>query len=87
MDWNSIKFHYVYNKLKYRYLDAFNNYVTAKGLDSFSQLWLKQKKERAKKYDEKLAVQNITFDELIQLSANYTPPKKPAVKKPAKKKK
>jgi hypothetical protein len=47
----------------------------------------KAKKERAKKYDEKLAVQNITFDELIQLSANYTPPKKPAVKKPAKKKK
>ena len=44
-------------------------------------------KARAAKYDEKLAVQNITFDELVQLSANYTPPKKEAAKKPAKKKK
>jgi hypothetical protein len=26
----------------------------------------------------------ITFDELIQLSANYTPPKKEKAKKPAK---
>ncbi|HEV3414981.1 MAG TPA: hypothetical protein VG101_21025 [Puia sp.] len=45
----------------------------------------KAKKARAAKYDEKLAVQNITFDELIQLSANYTPPKKEAASKPAKK--
>ena len=45
----------------------------------------KSKKQRAAKYDEKLAVQNITFDELIQLSANYTPPKKEAAKKPGKK--
>jgi len=47
----------------------------------------KAKKIRATKYDEKLAVQNITFDELIQLSANYTAPKKATAKKPAKKKK
>ena len=39
------------------------------------------------KYDEKLAVQNITFDELIQLGANYTPPKKEKAKKKAPKKK
>jgi hypothetical protein len=45
----------------------------------------KEKKQRASKYDEKLAAQNITFDELIQLSANYTPPKKEGAKKPAKK--
>jgi hypothetical protein len=45
----------------------------------------KKTQKRAKKYDEKLAVQNITFEELIQLSANYTPPKKEAAKKPAKK--
>jgi DNA-binding protein H-NS len=45
----------------------------------------KAKKARAAKYEEKLAVQNITFDELIQLGANYTPPKKEKAKKPAKK--
>jgi hypothetical protein len=45
----------------------------------------KAKKARAAKYDEKLAVAGITFDELIQLSANYTTPKKDAAKKPAKK--
>jgi DNA-binding protein H-NS len=45
----------------------------------------KAKKARSGKYEEKLAVQNITFDELIQLSANYTPPKKEKAKKPAKK--
>ena len=45
----------------------------------------KAKKARAAKYDEKLAVQNITFDELIQISANYTPPKKEKAKKQAKK--
>jgi hypothetical protein len=45
----------------------------------------KAKKARAAKYDEKLTVQGMTFDELIGMSANYTPPKKEAVKKPAKK--
>jgi hypothetical protein len=45
----------------------------------------KAKKERAKKYDEKLAVKGMTFDELIGMSTNYTPPKKEATKKPAKK--
>ena len=44
----------------------------------------KAKKTRAKKYDEKLAVKDITFDELITLSANYTRPKKEKAKKPAK---
>lgn len=42
------------------------------------------KKARAAKYDEKLAI-NGTFDELINVSVNYTPPKKEAAKKPAKK--
>ena len=45
----------------------------------------KTAKKRAAKYDEKLAVKDITFDELINLSVNYTPPKKEAAKKPAKK--
>jgi DNA-binding protein H-NS len=45
----------------------------------------KEKKQRASKYDEKLAVKGITFDELITMSANYTPPKKGAAMKPAKK--
>jgi hypothetical protein len=45
----------------------------------------KEKKQRASKYDEKLAVKGMTFDELISMSANYTPPKKEAVKKPVKK--
>jgi DNA-binding protein H-NS len=45
----------------------------------------KEKKQRASKYDEKLAVEGITFDELIGMSANYIPPKK--AKKAAKKKK
>jgi hypothetical protein len=43
----------------------------------------KAKKARAAKYDEKLAI-NGTFQELIQLSANYTPPKKDKPKKAAK---
>ena len=42
-----------------------------------------EKKKRANKYDEKLAI-NGTFDELIKVSVNYTPPKKE--KKAAKKK-
>jgi hypothetical protein len=46
----------------------------------------KAKKPRAAKYDEKLAI-NGTFEDLIKLSANYTPPKKEKAKKPAKKKK
>lgn len=46
-------------------------------------LWLKQKRPRGQ-YDEKLAI-NGTFEELTRVSANYTPPKKEAVKKPAKK--
>ena len=46
---------------------------------------VKAKKARAGKYDEKLAVEGMTFDELISMSANYTPPKKETVKKPAKK--
>jgi hypothetical protein len=46
----------------------------------------KAKKARAAKYDEKLAI-NGTFDDLIKVSANYTPPaKKKAPKKAAKKK-
>lgn len=45
----------------------------------------KAKKARAAKYDEKLAVKGMTFDELISMSANYTPPKKEAIKKSAKK--
>jgi|GEM_PF-1835824 len=47
----------------------------------------KAKKARAAKYDEKLAVKDLTFDELIQLSVNYTPPKKEKAKKAVKKKK
>ena len=43
------------------------------------------KKPRADKYYEKLAVKDITFDELINMSVNYTPPKKKEAKKPAKK--
>lgn len=47
----------------------------------------KEKKPRAAKYDEKLAI-NGTFDELIKVSVNYTPPKKAnkAAKKASKKK-
>jgi hypothetical protein len=45
----------------------------------------KAKKARPAKYDEKLAVKGMTFDKLISMSANYTPPKKEAAKKPAKK--
>jgi len=44
----------------------------------------KAKKPRADKYEEKLAIDG-TFDELIKVSVNYTPPKK--AKKTAKKKK
>jgi hypothetical protein len=44
----------------------------------------KVKKPRADKYEEKLAI-NGTFEDLIKVSANYTPPKK--AKKAAKKKK
>jgi len=46
----------------------------------------KAKKARAAEYDEKLAI-NGTFEDLIKVSVNYTPPKKEAAKKPAKKKK
>ena len=45
-----------------------------------------EKKKRANKYDEKLAI-NGTFDELIKVSVNYTPPKKEPAKKAARKKK
>lgn len=38
---------------------------------------------RSAKYDEKLAIKG-TFEELIRLSANYTPPKKETAKKQAK---
>jgi len=47
----------------------------------------KAKKTRSAKYDEKLKVEGMTFDELIGMSANYTPPKKEKAKKAAKKKK
>lgn len=47
----------------------------------------KAKKAPAAKYVEKLAVKDITFDEPIQLSANYTPPKKEKAKEAPKKKK
>jgi hypothetical protein len=40
----------------------------------------KAKKPRAAKYDEKLAIDG-TFEELIKLSANYSPPKKEKPKK------
>jgi hypothetical protein len=40
----------------------------------------------ANKYDDKLAITG-TFEELIKVSVNYTPPKKEPAKKPAKKKK
>jgi hypothetical protein len=46
----------------------------------------KAKKTRAHKYDQKLSV-NGTFEELIRVSVNYTPPKKEKAKKQAKKKK
>ena len=46
----------------------------------------KAKKARAAKYDEKLAI-NGTFEDLIKVSANYTPPKKEKAKKTSKKKK
>jgi hypothetical protein len=45
-----------------------------------------EKKKRANKYDEKLAI-NGTFEELIKVSVNYTPPKKEKAKKKAPKKK
>ena len=47
----------------------------------------KKPQKRAKKYDEKLKVEGMTFDELIGMSANYTPPKKAKAKKKAAKKK
>jgi hypothetical protein len=46
----------------------------------------KAKKARAAKYDEKLAI-NGTFEDLIKVSINYTPPKKEKAKKAPKKKK
>ena len=46
----------------------------------------KEKKTRADKYDEKLAIDG-TFDELIKVSVNYTPPKKAKAAKKAPKKK
>lgn len=42
------------------------------------------KKARAAKYEEKLAIDG-TFEQLIQVSLNYTPPKKAAAKKSVKK--
>jgi hypothetical protein len=48
------------------------------------QVKTKPKKKRSSKYDEKLAI-NGTFEEVIKISANYTPPKKEK-KKSAKKK-
>lgn len=47
----------------------------------------KAKKVRSAKYDEKLKVEGMTFDELISMSTNYTPPKKEKAKKKAAKKK
>ncbi len=46
----------------------------------------KTKKKRAEKYDEKLAI-NGSFEDVIKVSANYTPPKRdtPKKKAPAKK--
>ncbi len=44
----------------------------------------KVKKNRAAKYDEKLAI-NGTFDELVKVSVNYTPSKKGKAEEPAKK--
>jgi hypothetical protein len=44
----------------------------------------KEKKQRADTYDEKLAI-NGSYDELIKVSVNYTPPKKEKAKKPARK--
>jgi len=49
-------------------------------------LMAKAKKARAAKYDEKLAI-NGTFEDLIKVSVNYTPPKKEKAKKAPKKKK
>lgn len=46
----------------------------------------KAKKARSGNYDEKLAIDG-TFDELIKVSVNYTPPKKEQPKKKAAKKK
>jgi hypothetical protein len=46
----------------------------------------KAKKTRSDKYDEKLAIDG-TFDELIKVSVNYTPPKKEKAKKKSAKKK
>jgi hypothetical protein len=43
-------------------------------------------KKRQEKYDEKLAI-NGTFEDLIKVSVNYTPPKKQKAKKKAAKKK
>jgi len=40
----------------------------------------KAKKERSTKYDEKLAIKG-TFDELVNLSVNYTPKAKEKAKK------
>jgi len=45
-----------------------------------------EKKKRANKYDEKLAI-NGTFDELIKVSVSYTPPNKEKAKKKVPKKK
>lgn len=45
-----------------------------------------KKKNRSDKYDSKLAI-NGTFEDVIKVSVNYTPPKKDKPKKAAKKKK
>jgi hypothetical protein len=44
----------------------------------------KKAAKRPEKYDEKLAI-NGTFEDLIKVSANYTPPKKKKAKKAVKK--
>ena len=46
----------------------------------------KEKKARAAKYEEKLAIDG-TFEDLIKVSVNYIPPKTEKPKKAAKKKK
>ena len=46
----------------------------------------KTKKERASKYDEKLAIEG-NFEDLVKVSLNYTPPQKKKASKKAPKKK
>ena len=46
----------------------------------------KAKKKRADKYDDKVAI-NCSFEDVIKISANYTPKDKAKKNTPAKKKK